>query len=88
MGAAGVLCTALAYLLYFRLIEAAGPARTLTVTFLIPVFAVAYGALLLGETITPWMVGCGAVILIGVALSSGLIDPRRWPLARRPAALP
>ncbi|MDT7928530.1 DMT family transporter [Tepidimonas sp.] len=88
VGAAGVLCTALAYLLYFRLIEAAGPARTLTVTFLIPVFAVAYGALLLGETITPWMVGCGAVILIGVALSSGLIDPRRWRLARRPAALP
>ncbi len=82
------MCTALAYLLYFRLIEAAGPARTLTVTFLIPVFAVAYGALLLGETITPWMVGCGAVILIGVALSSGLIDPRRWRLARRPATLP
>ena len=66
----------------------AGPARTLTVTFLIPVFAVAYGALLLGETITLWMVGCGAVILIGVALSSGLIDARRWRLARRPAALP
>ncbi len=83
--AAGLLCTALAYLLYFRLIEAAGPARTLTVTFLIPVFAMAYGALLLEEAITPWMVGCGAVILLGVGLSTGVIDPRRW---RRPAALP
>lgn len=87
--AVGVVCTALAYLLYFRLIEAAGPARTLTVTFLIPVFALGYGALLLGETITPWMVGCGVVILAGVALATGLIDPGRWMLRqRRPAALP
>lgn len=86
--AAGVLCTALAYLLYFRLIEAAGPARTLTVTFLIPVFALAYGALLLQEPITPWMVGCGTVILAGVALAAGFIDPARWLPRRRPATLP
>lgn len=86
--AAGVLCTALAYLLYFRLIEAAGPAKTLTVTFLIPVFAVAYGALLLGEAITPWMVGCGAVILVGVALATGVIDPARLGLRYRPATRP
>ncbi|WP_334153468.1 DMT family transporter [Tepidimonas sp.] len=86
---AGVLCTALAYLLYFRLIEAAGPAKTLTVTFLIPVFAVGYGALLLGETITPWMVGCGIVILAGVALATGLIDPGSWRQTRpHPASLP
>lgn len=86
--AAGVLCTALAYLLYFRLIEAAGPAKTLTVTFLIPVFAIAYGALLLGEAITPWMVGCGAVILVGVALATGVIDPARLRLRYRPATRP
>jgi len=84
----GVVCTALAYLLYFRLIESAGPAKTLTVTFLIPVFAIGYGALLLGEAITPWMIGCGAVILAGVALATGLIDPGRWTLRRRPATLP
>jgi drug/metabolite transporter (DMT)-like permease len=69
----GVLCTGLAYVLYFRLIERAGPARALTVTFLIPVFAVAYGVLLLGEGITLWMLLCGAVILLGTALSSGLV---------------
>ncbi|MFN3956849.1 MAG: DMT family transporter [Tepidimonas ignava] len=88
--AAGVLCTALAYLLYFRLIEAAGPARTLTVTFLIPVFALGYGALLLGEAITPWMVGCGVVIMVGVALASGLLDPARLTLSRQrhPATRP
>lgn len=87
VAAAGVLCTALAYLLYFRLIEAAGPAKTLTVTFLIPVFALGYGAVLLGEAITPWMVGCGAIIMLGVGLATGIIDPGRWPL-RRLAALP
>lgn len=91
VAAAGVLCTALAYLLYFRLIEAAGPARTLTVTFLIPVFALAYGAVLLDEPVTPWMVGCGIVILAGVALATGLLDPARAlsvARQRRRATLP
>lgn len=69
----GVLCTGVAYVLYFRLIERAGPARALTVTFLVPVFAIAYGVLFLGETITAWMLLCGVVILIGTSLSSGLV---------------
>lgn len=69
----GVLCTGMAYVIFFRLIERAGPARALTVSFLIPVFAVAYGVLLLGEGISLWMLLCGAVILLGTALSSGLV---------------
>lgn len=69
----GVLCTGIAYVVYFRLIARAGPVRALTVTFLIPVFAVAYGVLLLGEGITLWMLLCGSVILLGTALSSGLV---------------
>ncbi len=71
----GVLCTGFAYILYFRLIERAGPARALTVTFLIPVFAVAYGVLLLGEAVTPWMLLCGAIIICGTALASGIAQP-------------
>jgi drug/metabolite transporter (DMT)-like permease len=71
--ALGVVCTGIAYVVYFRLIERAGPARALTVTFLIPVFAIVYGVILLGEQITPWMLGCGAVVLLGTALSSGLV---------------
>lgn len=71
--ALGVACTGLAYILYFRLIETAGPARALAVTFVVPVFALGYGAVLLGETISPWMVGCGAVIVLGTALSTGLL---------------
>ncbi len=68
-----VLCTAVAYVLYFRLIEAAGPSRALTVTFMIPVFAIIYGALFLNEVITPWMIFCGCVVVCGTALSSGLL---------------
>jgi drug/metabolite transporter (DMT)-like permease len=69
----GVLCTGVAYILYFKLIETAGPARALTVTFLVPVFAIAYGVLFLGESVTAWMLLCGAVILLGTSLSSGLV---------------
>jgi drug/metabolite transporter (DMT)-like permease len=72
----GVVCTGVAYVLYFRLIERAGPSRALTVTYLIPVFALLYGVLLLGESVTPWMLLCGAIVLAGTALASGLV---RWP---------
>ena len=69
----GVLCTGVAYVLYFRLIEQAGPARALAVTFLVPVFAILYGALFLREQVTPWMLVCGLVIVCGTALSTGLV---------------
>jgi drug/metabolite transporter (DMT)-like permease len=64
----GVLCTGIAYLLYFRLIADVGPTRALTVTFLIPLFGMLWGALFLGEAITPVMgAGC-ALVLAGTAL--------------------
>jgi drug/metabolite transporter (DMT)-like permease len=71
--AVGTACTGLAYILFFRLIENAGPARALTVTFLVPVFALFYGAVFLGEEITQWMLICAVVIVCGVALSTGLV---------------
>jgi len=74
--ALGVVCTGIAYVIYFRLIAKAGPARALSVTFAVPVFAVLYGVVLLGEVVTPWMVGCALVIVLGTALSSGLLRPR------------
>ena len=69
----GVLCTGIAYILYFRLIEQAGPSRALAVTFAIPVFAILYGALFLGEVVTSWMLGWGAVVMVGTALATGLL---------------
>jgi drug/metabolite transporter (DMT)-like permease len=71
--AVGVLCTGVAYVLYFRLIDKVGAAGSLTVTFLIPVFAVFYGVVFLGESVTVWMLVCGAIILLGTALSMGLL---------------
>ncbi len=69
----GVVCTGLAYILFFRLINRVGPAKTLTVTFVVPVFAVLYGAVFLGEALTPWMLGCGLVVVCGTALATGLL---------------
>jgi drug/metabolite transporter (DMT)-like permease len=69
----GVLCTGIAYILYFRLIEQAGPARALAVTFAVPVFAIFYGVLFLGERVTPWMLMWGAVVVLGTSLSTGLL---------------
>jgi drug/metabolite transporter (DMT)-like permease len=71
--ALGIACTGIAYILFFRLIERAGPARALTVTFLVPVFALFYGAVFLDERITQWMLICAAVIVCGVALSTGIV---------------
>lgn len=75
--AVGVLCTGVAYILYFRLIENVGPARSLTVTFAIPVFAVIYGVIFLGEVVSLWMLLCAAIIVCGTALSAGLLQLRR-----------
>jgi drug/metabolite transporter (DMT)-like permease len=73
LGIAGLLCTALAYVLYFRLMTRTGPARAMTVTYLIPVFANFFGVVFLDEVVTHWMMGCALVILAGTALASGLV---------------
>jgi drug/metabolite transporter (DMT)-like permease len=74
-GLLGVLCTGAAYLLYFRLIAHVGPARAISVTFLIPLFAVLWGWLFLAETVTPVMAGACAVIVLGTSLATGLVAP-------------
>lgn len=82
----GVLCTGLAYLLFFRLVGRIGSTRTITVTFLIPVFAMLWGTLLLGESITARMLAGAVTILAGTALTTGLVAPgRRLVVSRRDA---
>jgi drug/metabolite transporter (DMT)-like permease len=75
--AVGVISSGVAYILFFRLIANAGPTRALSVTYVVPVFAVLYGLIFLGEQVTPWMLVCGAVIVLGTALSTGLLKFRR-----------
>lgn len=74
--ALAVFSTALAYLMYFRLIRILGAARAVTVTYMIPLFAMIWGSLLLNEPIT-WdmIVGC-VVILAGTALANGVF--KNW----------
>jgi drug/metabolite transporter (DMT)-like permease len=65
MLALGLVCGAVAYLLYFRLIADIGATGALTVTYLIPVFGVAWGALFLGETISASMLAGAALVVLG-----------------------
>ena len=75
--ALGVACTGIALILFFRLIDRIGPAKAITVTYLIPVFGVLWGLLFLDEPVTRNMIiGC-AIILLGTGLANGLIGARR-----------
>ena len=66
--ALGLVCGALAYVLYFRLIVDLGPTGALTVTYLIPLFGVLWGALFLHEPLTAPMVLGALVVVAGTAL--------------------
>jgi drug/metabolite transporter (DMT)-like permease len=63
--ALGLLCGAVAYLLYFRLISDIGATGALTVTYLIPVFGVLWGAIFLGETLSLGMIAGAALVVLG-----------------------
>jgi drug/metabolite transporter (DMT)-like permease len=62
-----LLCSALAYMLYFRLVADVGPTRAMTVTFLMPAFGMLWGWLFLDETITLAMLAGAALIVGGTA---------------------
>lgn len=66
--AIGVLCSGIAYLLYFRLIKDVGAASALTVTFLIPVFGTLWGILFLGEHLTLNAAIGMTIIIVGTAM--------------------
>ena len=68
-----VLSTAFAYILFFRLIQNIGSTKALTVTYLIPIFAMLWGAIVLKEVVTPSMIfGCG-LVLLGTAIANDLL---------------
>ena len=68
-----LLSTAAAYLLYFRLIENVGPTSTVTVTFLVPVFGLIFGVLVLDEPFGAGTLSGLAIILLSVALVTGIL---------------
>jgi len=73
----GVACTALAYMLFFRLISHAGPAAAMSVAFLIPLFGILWGTLFLAEPLSPALAGGVVLVLAGTALATGLLQ-KMW----------
>jgi drug/metabolite transporter (DMT)-like permease len=83
--ALALLGTVAGQLIYFRLIYRYGSARASLVVYLLPVTALFYGALLLGETITTQAIAGLVLILTGTALASGVVRlPRRAPVPASP----
>ena len=74
--ALGVVCTAIAYILYFRLIANVGAAKAITVAYLVPVFGIVWGMTFLNEHLTPGMWLGAALVLVGVALTTNLFKRR------------
>jgi drug/metabolite transporter (DMT)-like permease len=80
--ALGILCSGIAYLLYFRLIAEVGTTSALTVTFLNPVFGILWGALFLGEVVGWYTVAGSAIVLVGTALVTGFVPRFKGRAAR------
>jgi drug/metabolite transporter (DMT)-like permease len=72
----GVMCTGMAFVIYYRLIHRIGAPRASTVTYLVPLFGVLWAWLALGEPLTVTMAIAGALILGGVALNQQWGTPR------------
>jgi drug/metabolite transporter (DMT)-like permease len=78
-------CTSIAYVLFYRLMSRIGATKSMAVLYLIPVFGVLWGLVFLHEPVTPAMAGGCTIILLGVALTTGLVRLR--PLAGKVAAM-
>ena len=76
----GVLGTALAYPLYFRILSLAGASNLLLVTIIVPVFAVALDATILGQWIGANRLGGFALVVVGLAILDGRLGPmiKNW----------
>jgi drug/metabolite transporter (DMT)-like permease len=83
-----VVCTALSYLLYYRLVAKVGAANTMLVTLLIPPVAVTLGAVLLGERLGPEAAAGYALLAAGLAVIDGRAPAALWSrlTRRKPAA--
>ncbi len=82
-----VLCSAVAYILYFAIMAGAGASRAILITYLVPAVAVFYGAVFLSEPLTVSSLVGLALILAGVALGTGSVTPVASRRARlRPPA--
>lgn len=73
--ALGVLCSGVAYLLYYGLIRDVGATSALTVTFLSPLFGILWGALFLQEVVGWYTIAGAAIVIVGTAFVTGYRPP-------------
>jgi len=71
--ALAILGTAIAYILYFKLIANVGPAKAISVAYMVPLFGIIWGVLFLQEHLSLQTIVGGVMILTGVALTTGVI---------------
>lgn len=83
LGALAVICTALAFIVFFALIREVGAARALVFTYVNPVVALAAGVIILDEPLTAWNVGALLLILAGCVLAT---RPRETRIGSEPTA--
>jgi drug/metabolite transporter (DMT)-like permease len=84
LAALGVVCTAAAFLVFFRLIAEVGPARATVITYVNPAVAVALGVIVLGEHLTPAMGAAFVLILGGSVLATRAGSDRKTRSAPPP----
>lgn len=76
--ALALISTAFAYILFFRLIQTIGSTKALTVTYLVPIFAMLWGAIVLKEMVTSSIIlGCG-LVLLGTAIANDVLTAKRF----------
>lgn len=80
--ALALLCTGLAYIIFYGLIDRVGATRSITVTFLVPLFGIFWGALILHEPLGARMLAGTGIVLLGTLLATGFIGGRASSAAR------
>lgn len=71
--AIAILCTGIAYIIFFHLIAKVGSTKTITVTFLVPMFGIFWGVVILGEALTLHLLLGTSIVLLGTLLATGII---------------
>ena len=78
--------TGIAYILYFKLIANIGPAKAITVAYLVPLFGIVWGVIFLHEHLSLQTILGGIMILLGVALTTGMVGViKRYKATKRPS---
>lgn len=74
----GVLCTGIAFIIFYDLIAAVGSTLAVLVTYLVPLFAIFFGYIFLNETITLQTIVGGGFIVVGITLVTGIYRRLPW----------